>query len=169
MFRRVARFICARVVISLKDFFEPITTLIKWCSKKRNTRVGVSVVLVNKKNEVLVGIRKGAHGAGLLAVPGGHIEFSEAFETTCNRELMEEIGISFPGQYKSIGFSEDFFPEEKKHYVTLYFGVKVDSDKFVVQNLEPEKCEEWKWIPVRDLPKEGMFCKTYDIIQAWRS
>ena len=96
---------------------------------------------------------------------GGHIEFFEEFEVTCNRELREEIGINFPGQYESIGFSEDFFPEEGKHHITLYFSVNVDSDKFVVQNLEPEKCEEWKWVPVRDLPKDKMFCKTYDMIQ----
>ena len=132
------------------------------------TKAGVSVILINKRNEVLVGERKGSHGAGLLAVPGGHIEYGESFITTCDRELLEEIAINFNGDYKKAGFSEDFFFHngEHKHYITLYFVVKdIDSDNLIIENVEPNKCEAWVWTPISDLP-EQMFCDTYNQIKA---
>jgi 8-oxo-dGTP diphosphatase len=126
------------------------------------TKTGVSVLIFNKLGQVLVGKRKGSHGEGMLSVPGGHIEFFENANITCDRELLEEIGVNFPNQYVPIGFSEDFFEEPvKKHYITLYYAVYgVDSDKIEIQNLEPEKCESWNWVDLKDLPN-NMFCDTY--------
>lgn len=134
------------------------------------TKVGVSVIIFNQLGEVLVGKRKSSHGAGLLSVPGGHIEFSESYNTTCDRELLEEIGINFENQYKPFGFSEDFFKSgdgnnEEKHYITLYFVVTdVDSTTTKITNMEPHKCESWDWIDVNKLPKE-MFCDTRNKIK----
>jgi len=131
------------------------------------TKVGVSVIIINKKNEVLVGKRMGSHGAGLLSVPGGHLEYGESYNTACDRELSEEIGVNFEGKYDKLGFSEDFFFHngQHKHYITLYFVVKnVDSNKIKIENLEPNKCEGWNWINISKLPTE-MFCDTYDQIK----
>ena len=132
-----------------------------------SVKAGVSVLIFNKRNQILVGVRKGSHGAGLLSVPGGHLEFGESINNCCSRELMEEIGVCFDGQYKKVSFSEDFFNHNgvKKHYVTLYLAAEeVDSDTLSVQNLEPNKCEGWKWVSISELPTE-MFCDTYNVIQ----
>ena len=134
-------------------------------------RVGVSVIIFNKLGQVLVGKRKGSHGAGMLSIPGGHLEYLETASTTCDRELLEEIGVNFNGEYKPFGFSEDIFDIEpfKKHYITLYFVVTgVDSDVVEVKNMEPDKCESWDWVNVDDLPKD-MFCDTYDKITDYYS
>jgi len=133
---------------------------------KSEVRVGVSVIMINNKQEVLVGKRRGSHGAGMLSVPGGHLEFGETYIACCDRELMEEIGVDF-GAYTPIGFSEDFFVKDgvDKHYTTLYFVVdEVDSDNLKIQNLEPEKCEGWEWVPFAKLP-DNMFCDTYNKIR----
>ena len=131
-------------------------------------RVGTSIILINKKREVLIGKRKGSHGEGLYSIPGGHLEFGETYSECCDRELGEEIGVSF-GTYKKVGFSEDFFKksgELVKHYTTLYFVVEdIDSDKIEIKNLEPNKCEGWKWVSLSDLPNwNEMFCDTYNQI-----
>lgn len=131
-------------------------------------KVGVSVIIFNQVGQVLVGKRKGSHGEGMLSVPGGHLEFFETSSQTCDRELLEEIGVNFSGQYEPFGFSEDFFDnslwEQRKHYITLYFVVNgVDSDNIQIQNMEPEKCEGWEWVDVDELP-DTMFCDTYNKI-----
>lgn len=136
-------------------------------------KVGVSVIIINKKGQVLVGKRKGSHGEGMLSVPGGHLEYLESIKNTCDRELLEEIGVIPEGEYMSIGLSEDIFDdntgtkqfEAKLHYITLYFVIdNVDSDKLEVKNMEPDKCESWDWVDISDLPN-NMFCDTYNKIR----
>ncbi len=129
-------------------------------------KVGVSIILINQSNEVLVGKRKGSHGAGLLSVPGGHLEYGEQAVTACQRELLEEIGLEIElNRFEKLTYSEDFF-ENGKQYITLYFMVNnFDSTSFEVKNLEPEKCESWEWVSIDDLPN-NMFCDTYNVIKA---
>ncbi|KAK0545689.1 hypothetical protein OC844_007323 [Tilletia horrida] len=56
-------------------------------------RVGLAVFVLNTHGHVLIGKRKGAHGAGTLALPGGHLELHESFEDCAVREVLEETGI----------------------------------------------------------------------------
>lgn len=130
---------------------------------EKQVQVGTSIVIINKKLQILVGKRKGSHGEGLWSLPGGHLEYGEKFTTCCDRELYEEIGITF-GKYKPIGFSEDFF--NGKHYATLYFLVKDVDSNINIKNTEPEKCEGWKWFHIDNIStiKDDMFCDSYNQI-----
>ncbi|SPO26321.1 uncharacterized protein UTRI_03910 [Ustilago trichophora] len=56
-------------------------------------RVGVAVYVINEKGHVLVGKRTGSHGAGTLALPGGHLELHESFYECAAREVFEETGL----------------------------------------------------------------------------
>ncbi|SPO26619.1 uncharacterized protein UTRI_03910_B [Ustilago trichophora] len=56
-------------------------------------RVGVAVYVINEKGHVLVGKRTGSHGAGTLALPGGHLELHESFQECAAREVLEETGL----------------------------------------------------------------------------
>ena len=55
-------------------------------------RIGVAAFVI-KENKVLLGLRKGAHGAMLWATPGGHLEFGESVIECATRELREETGL----------------------------------------------------------------------------
>ena len=103
--------------------------------------IGVAVIVV-KGNRVLLGKRKGAHGTGTWAFPGGHLEFNESIEDCALREVYEETGL----QVKNLRFgpyTNDIFPAEKKHYVTLF--VIADHAYGEPQVKEPHKCERWEW------------------------
>ncbi len=56
-----------------------------------NVRVGVGVLIVDpaRPHSVFCGVRKGSHGAGCLALPGGHLEMYESWSECAMREVME--------------------------------------------------------------------------------
>ena len=111
-------------------------------------KVGVGVVII-KDNKVLMGKRKNAHGEGSWSFPGGHLEFNEPIENCAQRETLEEVGIKIKN-IKSGPFTNDFFENEGKHYVTLYVISEYDSGE--VRIMEPEKCECWEWFEWHNLP-----------------
>ena len=60
--------------------------------EQQRPKVGIGVLVI-KDGKILVGKRKGAHGEGQYAWPGGHMEYMESFEQCAKREVMEETGI----------------------------------------------------------------------------
>ena len=114
-------------------------------------KVGVSVVL-KYNDEVLVGRRKGSHGDGTWAFPGGHLEFGEDPITCAQRELLEETDIDVSNLKPVLnGYTNDVFEKEKKHYITLYVEYKLD-EKLEAKIMEPNKCYEWKWFNISNIP-----------------
>ncbi len=114
--------------------------------------VGLSVIVM-RDNQVLLGRRKGSHGAGTWAFPGGHLEFYEEFKDCALRELREETGEDMKVQLidkNPCAITNDFFKDENKHYVTLYMRAKYVSGGPKV--MEPKKCEGWEWISWNNLP-----------------
>jgi 8-oxo-dGTP diphosphatase len=117
-------------------------------------KVGVGVLIFNDKNEILIGKRKSAHGDGLYAPPGGHLEFGETFEECAKRETAEETGLGIK-DIKFLTVTNDVFvSENKKHYITIIMTAR--ADKGEPQNKEPEKCEKWEWVKWDEFP-ENLF------------
>lgn len=112
-------------------------------------KVGVGVIVI-KDGKVLLGKRRNAHGEGDWSFPGGHLEFNESWEDCASRETFEETGIAI----KNIRFgtaTNDIFPAEEKHYITIFMLSDYDSGE--VKVMEPEKCEKWEWFHWDQLPK----------------
>lgn len=114
---------------------------------KMRPRVGVGVAVI-KNNKILLGRRKGAHGAGDWSFPGGHLEFGETVEDCAKRELAEETGLN--ALSLRLGPWVDNLIDEDKHYVTLF--VFVNDFEGDLKILEPEKCEGWSWFECNALP-----------------
>ena len=85
-------------------------------SEERRTRVGVGVLIV-RDGTVLLGVRRGSHGAGTWAPPGGHLEFGESVEACARREAAEETGLAL-GAVTEGPYTVDAFPDEGKHYAS---------------------------------------------------
>lgn len=110
-------------------------------------KVGIGVMIL-KDGKVLLGRRLNAHGAGVFAFPGGHLEHGESFENCARREVMEECGleISQP-RFLFVANLMDYWP---KHYTHLGFIAEWISGE--PENREPDKCEGWNWYDLDKLP-----------------
>jgi 8-oxo-dGTP diphosphatase len=98
---------------------------------------------------VLLGQRIGSHGAGDWALPGGHLEFGETVEQCAEREVLEETGLDIEVVARG-PYTNDMFPEESKHYVTLF--VVAHAQGGVPWVREPSKCSAWRWFRWSELP-----------------
>lgn len=115
-----------------------------------NVRVGVGclVTSVDHPNCILLGKRKGSHGAGRLAAPGGHLELGETWTECATREIAEETNLTVDN-VKFIHATNDINIDNNpsKHYVTIFVQCEVSSTSKELINMEPHKCEEWLWYP----------------------
>lgn len=110
-------------------------------------RVGLGVI-VRKGNTILLGRRKGSHGAGEYASPGGHLEHLEGLEACCRREVMEETGLEI-GEVRFLRVMNvtEYAP---RHYVDLTFVAEWVSGEPEVR--EPDRVERWDWYTLEALP-----------------
>src|SRR6266404_980268 len=83
--------------------------------------VGIGVMIL-KDGKVLMTKRKGSHGEGEYAFPGGHLEFGESFEECAVRETSEESGI----EIKDVRFQyiANIMKYGGKQYIQI--GLKAD-------------------------------------------
>ncbi len=123
-------------------------------------RVGVGIVIL-RDNCILLGERLGSHGSGTWATPGGHLEVGESITECAKREVLEETGLVVHSVTK-LGFTNDIFEKESKHYVTLF--VVASCDKADPQVMEPDKCRQWKWCKVDELP-EPLFLPLVNLLK----
>jgi len=129
--------------------------------------VGIGVMIQNKDGKILMGLRQGSHGAGLWAFPGGHLEFGDSILETARREVEEETGLAICAlELISLYEELQFIETDGKHYLDL--GIKAEYLGGEPQLLESNKCKEWKWLPLDDLPP-NMFDGTKAMIENMRS
>lgn len=153
---------------------------------EREVRVGVGVLIVRRapRLEVLLGLRRGSHGEGTWACPGGHLDFGESVEHCARRETLEETGLEL-GEIRRARFTEDVFDRgageraEKtdlcsnhaaetrgRHYITLFVqGEWVGGE---ARLLEPHACEQWGWFAWDELPAPLFLPLSNLVASGWR-
>ena len=110
-------------------------------------RVGIGVMIV-KDEKVLLGLRKGSHGANQYAWPGGHLEYMESIMDCARREVREETGIEINNiRFLRLMNLKSYAP---KHYIDI--GLIADWKSGEPEIREPEKCLGWSWHNMDALP-----------------
>ncbi len=136
-------------------------------AKIKYPRIGIGVMIQNKKGQVLLGLRQGSHGAGEWSFPGGHLEFGETIFDCAKREVKGETGLEI-NQFQLISVSEDlkYIKSDNKHYITI--GILTEYKGGIPKLLEPNKCREWRWYDLNNLP-DNLFEGTEMIIKNFKA
>ncbi len=120
--------------------------------------------MIIKNGKVLLGKRKGSHGVGEYAWPGGHLEYMESFERCAKREVLEETGMEICNiRFLRLMNLKDYAP---KHYVDIGLIAKWKSGKPNI--MEPDKIAGWDWYEIDHLPKP-LFSTIPTYIEAYKT
>ncbi len=126
-------------------------------------RIGVGIILLNKKNEVFVGKRKD-NPVDKWQMPQGGVDRNEDFDTAMRRELNEETSIKnililkrlsgwfeyeLPSNLLGIIWKGKFRGQKQKWFIVKFIG---DEKEINLKTKKPEFIE-WKWIAVEKLPE----------------
>lgn len=108
-------------------------------------RTGIAVFILNSENKFIFGRRKGSHGQGTWALPGGHLELHESFEDCARREIQEETNLELANVRFMTAVNSPRI-DGTKHYITIFMTAELADPEAQPQLLEPNKCEGWEWI-----------------------
>lgn len=116
--------------------------------------VGVGVVCF-QNGKILLGKRHpDIDGGGQWELPGGSVEWGEAWAGAARREVEEETGIMILSNYRFVTAKEDHRPGDDKHNAIIFVRFDVRGKAEVK---EPDKCTEWGWFLLDKLPEGPMF------------
>jgi 8-oxo-dGTP diphosphatase len=85
-------------------------------------------------------------------IGSGGVEFGEKLDTALCREVNEEIGADVK-QFEYLGFREVVREQDGVMAHWIAFDFKVEVDRAMVRNCEPEKCLEIGWFRLEDFPE----------------
>ncbi len=130
-----------------------------------NTHTKISVmVMILKEGKILLGKRKGSHGEGQFASPGGHLEYMESFSDCALREIKEECGIEVHNiKFLFVANIKEYTP---KHYCRI--GLIAEWKNGEPKLLEPDKCDSWDWYGLDNLPSP-LFSSVQQALEAYKT
>lgn len=118
----------------------------------RNKAIPASYLFLEKDGQILV-IRRFNTGYqdGSYSVPVGHVDTGKLPSEALIREANEEIGIELsPSDVELVHISYRPKHDDTDNRVDFFFRAK--KWKGEVKNMEPEKCDDLKWVTFDNLP-----------------
>ena len=132
-------------------------------NKNLPMRIGVGIILLNKKNQVFVGKRKDNPG-DKWQMPQGGVDQGEDFISAMKRELIEETSIKsikilkeiekmyqyeLPENLVGIIWKGKYRGQTQKWFITRFLG---EENEINLKTKHPEFIN-WKWIEPQKLPE----------------
>lgn len=144
----------------IENIYEQIEKVNSAYNKPKKIGVGVGVMILNHKGEILLGLRNvdpakadsELHLEGTWTMPGGKLNYGELFIDGAKREVKEETNIDLIDA-EVICINED--KNEHAHFITIGMLCRDFSGEAKV--MEPDEITEWKWFDLHNLPKPLYF------------
>lgn len=118
----------------------------------------IDLVVINERNEILLGQRKNAPAKGYWFVPGGRVYKNEALETAIERISQSELGLTlkrhelnFIGLYDHF-YDDSFFDENTStHYINATHYIRLNAQ---LLNLPTEQHAQYRWVALNQLEED---------------
>lgn len=119
--------------------------------------ISIDLVVLNEKDEVLLGKRLNAPAKGYWFVPGGRVQKNETLDQAFQRLLKEELGIGSGmtrADAKFLGVFEHFYDDNvfdqsaSTHYVVLAYKIQF---QYMLKKLPILQHGEYRWISEKEL------------------
>jgi 8-oxo-dGTP pyrophosphatase MutT (NUDIX family) len=119
---------------------------------ERNNAIPASYLFLEKDGKFLVARRcNTGYQDGNYQVPAGHVDKGELPSEALIREAREEIGITLePGDFELVHVSYRPKHDATDNRVDFFFKAKKWTGE--VKNMEPNKCDDLKWVTLDELP-----------------
>ena len=118
--------------------------------------ISMDFIIINEKNEVLLGLRKNAPASNFWFVPGGRIKRMENFNHACERITLTEFGriinikdTSIFGVFEHMYDDSSYSEKVGVHYISL--GIKVNGMQIKLDDLPNAQHREYRWFEINDL------------------
>lgn len=150
--------------ISQEDFSRAVSAL---------PLVSVDVVLVNERNEILLGLRNNRPAKGYWFTPGSRVRKGEPLTEAIRRVWQEELGqLDTPlPKFELMGAWDHFYTDSAfssiipTHYVNLPHLVRLKrGHKVDLRKLPSEQHSLWNWVKLSDalnLPDVHEYVRVY--------
>jgi len=141
-----------------------------WCNLKKGRDyigVGVGAIIFNERHEIFLAKRglKARNEIGRWEFPGGAVEFGETLEIALMREIREEFGFSIK-IFRLLDVVDHILPDEHQHWVSPTFLCRIADGTPEIK--EPEKCSDFIWMNVADIPAESLTLASRKSLQSLR-
>ena len=117
--------------------------------------ISIDLVVLNKKEQVLLGCRNNRPAQGFWFVPGGRIQKDETMSNAFKRLTLNELGVEFElHQAEFIGPFEHFYNDNvtgesfSTHYIALGYRLLVDESALL---LPTEQHSQYTWMDMDEL------------------
>jgi 8-oxo-dGTP diphosphatase len=112
-------------------------------------KVGVGVLLTDKRGRILLTLRKRPPEAGCWSIVGGKLNYFEPLERCAIREALEEVGLAIAIE-RLLCVTDHCLPDEGQHWVAPAYLGRILRGR--ATNKEPDKTEEVRWFHADALP-----------------
>jgi 8-oxo-dGTP diphosphatase len=119
--------------------------------------MGCGIVILNStKDKVLLGLRRKEPDINGHQIPGGTVDYDdgENLLEAAVREVEEETGMKVK-DVKFLCIMNSFY-YGKERPISIGFVAQAFSDD-IPPNPEPEKADDWRWVPLNDIPQGKWF------------
>ena len=134
---------------------------------ERNKAIPAAYLFLQKEEKFLVARRcNTGYEDGNYQVPAGHVDMGELPSEALIREAKEEIGIDLlPSDLKTVHVSYRPKHDNTDNRVDFFFHATKWGGEVI--NMEPEKCDDLKWVGLDELP-ENMTAHVRDAFERMR-